>query len=75
MPTEYPLRTDSDIKNHLREICECGHADLYHDGGGKEKCSVCFCPQYKYEQTLTVQESLDLRLHLMSIASRKGNQQ
>jgi hypothetical protein len=39
-------------EDEMCHICECGHNDIFH-GFNNPECSICGCPEYKYEQTLS----------------------
>lgn len=62
---EYPLRID--IGDELQNICECGHADYYHD----DECEECVCPEYIFEQTLTRRNARKLH-HAIRIKHRES---
>ncbi len=78
MPKRYTKRTDStDVE--LRNICECGHADYMHKGykfdNSLTECKTCLCPKYKFEQKLTIEQEIELDIHLLREATRLGDVQ
>jgi hypothetical protein len=70
MPELFPERHDVDHSNDPREVCRCGHVSGMHripklkDPDRTKQCYECLCPDYVYEQTLTMQEALDLSFEL-----------
>lgn len=53
---EYPLKDDGSKPTN---ICECGHTDYFH-GIEREDCDRCGCPEYKFEQELTLSKAIKL---------------
>jgi len=53
---EYPLK---DNGNKITKICECGHANYLH-GIARKECKECGCPEYYFEQELTLDEAIKL---------------
>ena len=65
---EYPIKK---IGNKMVDVCECGHQWCYH-GFDHKNCEECGCPEYEYEQTMTINKAIELR-YIISDKANKDN--
>jgi len=72
---DYPLRDHAELLDKLHDVCSCGHGKYQHEvhiEDFKQCCKICVCPNFEFEQQLTLKEVFKLHKKIEEQKRRLG---